>query len=303
MIIFENGQKKEEKLIKEFNENNQYVCLFSLNEFNNIDYRNDVKEKILYEFSKKHHMHSKFEHQSDYDLILLNIPRQLQRENNVSAINFCISKNLLLIVYVPWESDKFENLVSQNIKTSARANLVYLLDIFTKDDMLTLQKIETKVTDLEDTLMTTYKDEYIKKIIVLRKELLALKSYYEEAMDIFDELNENENSFLSDDELRRSKNIDNRVNRLYRSVLNLRDYVTQVREAYQSQADIKLNDVMKIFTVVTSIFLPLSLIAGWYGMNLKMPEVKWNYSYPVIIVLSIIVVIICISIFKRKKWF
>ena len=71
-------------------------------------------------------------------------------------------------------------------------------------------------------------------------------------------------------------------------VLNLRDYVTQVREAYQAQIDINLNKVMKIFTVITSIFLPLTLIVGWYGMNLKMPEYSWVYGYPFVIGLIVV---------------
>jgi len=305
MVIFENGERKD--LLKNFNEDSQYVCLFSLDEFVKAEFRSDIKEKMLYEFAKKNNLNSKFEHFKDYDLIFFNVPDQLERENNVDAISFCISKNLIYIVYVPWgKGNKFEDIVVRNANNCGNAgdNLVYLLDIFTKEDMRTLQNIEAKVTDLEDQLMTSYDDEYIKNIIFLRKELLALKNYYEEMIDIFDELNENENSFLSDDELRHSKNIENRVNRLYRTVLNLRDYVTQVREAYQSQADIKLNDVMKIFTVITSIFLPLTLIVGWYGMNFKsMPELGWKYSYPLVGVLSVVVVGICIAIFKRKKWF
>jgi magnesium transporter len=60
---------------------------------------------------------------------------------------------------------------------------------------------------------------------------------------------------------------------------------------------------MTVLTVVTSIFLPLTLIAGWYGMNFRyMPELEWPYSYPVVIVVSIIIVVVCLVWFKRKKW-
>jgi magnesium transporter len=59
---------------------------------------------------------------------------------------------------------------------------------------------------------------------------------------------------------------------------------------------------MKIFTVITSIFLPLTLLVGWYGMNLQMPEFNWPFGYPFVILLSVIVVIVSIVIFKRRKW-
>jgi magnesium transporter len=86
-------------------------------------------------------------------------------------------------------------------------------------------------------------------------------------------------------------------------VLNSRDYVSQVREAYQAQVDIDQNTIMKVFTVITSIFLPLTLLVGWYGMNLRMPEFSWDYGYPFVILLSVIVVSLCVVFFKKKKWF
>ena len=72
----------------------------------------------------------------------------------------------------------------------------------------------------------------------------------------------------------------------------LREYSLQISEAYQTQIDIRQNIVMKVLTTVTAIFLPLSLIAGWYGMNFKhMPELCWRYGYHYVFLLSIIVVI------------
>ena len=76
-----------------------------------------------------------------------------------------------------------------------------------------------------------------------------------------------------------------RVDRLFHSVLNLQDYVTEVREAYQAQVDINLNQLMKLFTVITTICLPLTLIAGWYGMNFPMPEYTSSIGYPMVIAL------------------
>ncbi len=86
-------------------------------------------------------------------------------------------------------------------------------------------------------------------------------------------------------------------------MLHLLDYVTQVREAYQAEVDLNLNQTMKLFTVLAAVFLPLTLIVGWYGMNFDMPEYHWAWGYPVVIVVSILMVVACILYFKRKKWF
>ena len=63
------------------------------------------------------------------------------------------------------------------------------------------------------------------------------------------------------------------------------------------------NRIMTLLTVVTTIFMPLTLIAGWYGMNFRyMPELEWRLGYPAVIVLSAAIVAYCLILFKRKKW-
>jgi magnesium transporter len=174
-----------------------------------------------------------------------------------------------------------------------------------RDDIDYLEDLEEHVTEIEDRVISDYKgfkQEYGGEIIALRRELLKLKRYYEQLNEIFEGLMENENGLISEENLRYFRILDSKIDRLFSHVLNLRDYVTQVREAYQAQIDIEQNSLMKIFTVITSIFLPLTLLVGWYGMNLQMPEFNWPFGYPFVILLSVIVVIVSIVIFKRRKW-
>ena len=82
--------------------------------------------------------------------------------------------------------------------------------------------------------------------------------------------------------------------------MHLIDYAKQVTDAYQSQVDAQQNNNMQFLTIISTIFLPLTLITSWYGMNFEnMPEL--DNGYPMIIGLCILVIIICIIIFKRKK--
>jgi magnesium transporter len=136
----------------------------------------------------------------------------------------------------------------------------------------------------------------------MRKKLMFYKNYYEQLLDVAEGMEENTNGILPPNALRYFKMFTNRVDRLNRSVMNLRDYITQVREAYQSQVDIKLNEIMKLFTVVTAIFLPLTLLVGWYGMNFKyMPELNWPFGYFLAIFISVLFVVVSIIYFKKKK--
>ena len=76
-----------------------------------------------------------------------------------------------------------------------------------------------------------------------------------------------------------------------------------IRAEYQAQVDIAQNRIMKLLTIVTTIFMPLSLIVGWYGMNFAyMPELGWRYGYPAVIAVSVLVVGGCVVYFRRKRY-
>ena len=80
--------------------------------------------------------------------------------------------------------------------------------------------------------------------------------------------------------------------------------ILQLRELYQSQQDAQQNKIMCILTVVTTLFLSLTLLTGWYGMNFAyMPELHWKYGYPAVIIVAIVIVAIEIMYFKKKKLF
>jgi magnesium transporter len=77
----------------------------------------------------------------------------------------------------------------------------------------------------------------------------------------------------------------------------------QVRDLYHAQLEVRQNRIMTLLTVVTTIFMPLTLIAGWYGMNFRyMPELEWRLGYPVVIAVSVLIVVFCLIFFKKKKW-
>lgn len=172
-----------------------------------------------------------------------------------------------------------------------------------KGDMVHLDRLEAAISDGETDVLTGAHEAYLDRIIAWRQELLRLKRYYEQLDSIFDDLAENDNGLLSRQDVRRFANLGNRMERYLNAVQSLRESVAQLREAYQSQLSIQQNDLMKIFTVVTAVFLPLSLLAGWYGMNFTgMPELQWKYGYPAVILVSVGIVAALVIYFKKKKW-
>lgn len=172
-----------------------------------------------------------------------------------------------------------------------------------KGDMEYLHRFEAQINEEETNVLSGKDRDALKQICRWRKELLRLKRYYEQLDSIFDEMDANDNGLLSGQTLKRIAILGARTDRYLRAVQNLQEIVNQMREEYQSQLSIRQNDLMRVFTIVTVLFLPLTLIAGWYGMNFAgMPELHWKFGYPAVVVVSVLVSVILILLFKRKKW-
>ena len=127
--------------------------------------------------------------------------------------------------------------------------------------------------------------------------------HYAQLLDLSQELEENENEFFQEDNVRYFHLVSQRVQTLHDMTSSLADYTAQIRDMNQTQIDLKQNRIMTILTVVTSIFMPLTLITGWYGMNfVHMPELASPLAYPIVIGVSILIFVGCLIFFKVKKW-
>lgn len=165
-----------------------------------------------------------------------------------------------------------------------------------------LENLENEIEALDDSVSDKIEKGQKEHITSLRYQILHLKKYYERLNFIFNEICDNDNGLISEQCLKYFEILHNRTELLVSELLNLREYLAQVKETYLEQIGIEQNNTMKVFTMVTSIFLPLSLIAGWYGMNVKMPEFDWSLGYPFVIVLSVITCVIWLAVFRHKRW-
>jgi len=244
---------------------------------------------------------NKFDSYNQFNLITFDWYEVEDKKSKPVQIAIYLSKEDLIFICEEEETQmKILKIVS---KKASNEKLLYMFfSELLADDIMYLEELEEQITETEDELLQTTKTLYTNVIITYRRELLRLKRYYEQLNRIFDGLTDNESSIISTSDLHYFKILNNKIDRLLSHILNLRDYVSQLREAYQAQIDIEQNKLMKIFTVVSSIFMPLTLIVGWYGMNMRMPEYSWNYGYVFVITLCTVVTILCIRFFKNKKW-
>ena len=286
------------------NDDKLFVCDITFEQLETVAERLGINKKILDECINERTM--KFESYEDFDYISLKIPKINDLLKYSTKVNIFFTKNLIVFIgdYDCIISNIISKIKSGETKVSSLSKMLYMFfDKLTLEDTYSIENIEQEIAELEEGLITSKNDNYLNKIIILRKKLLKLKRFYERFLNIAENIEENDNGLIDKKTIKYFKLFTNRINRLYQSVNNLRDYVTQVREAYQAQVDINQNTLMKLFTVVTTIFLPLTLIVGWYGMNFNMPEYGWSYGYPLVIIISIIIVGSCVIWFKKNDWF
>ena len=155
---------------------------------------------------------------------------------------------------------------------------------------------------VEEALMQDQAQDLDKKLFRIRRELSVFAAYYEQLDDLFAVLSE-ETEEGDPHASRLFDHLTGRAQRLLSATEQEKEYALQLREMHQTQLDMRQNQIMKILTIVTTVFLPLSLIAGWYGMNfVNMPELTARHGYLAVCIVSAVCILVELVIFKWKKW-
>lgn len=233
------------------------------------------------------------------------IPKLLDVQGSRYRILFFITRDKVVMV----DDDNFSKRLVARIKrrksTRYKTKEKFLFNFiaeFIKRDLEYLIQFEKRLMELEEEIHCDHMENFQSSIATIRRDLLILRGYYDEIMDVGKALEENENRYFSKKHLKYFGTISDRAERLMNKTSHLLEYAGQVNDAYQAKVDAKQNSNMQFLTVISTVFFPLTLITGWYGMNFQnMPELA--NGYPGVILLSIIVVVSCIVIFKIKKIF
>lgn len=278
------------------------IFLMQPDEFKNLE--GDYPHKRSLYRSMSPVQYCKIETYGSCQLGTMKIPRSVKGKISYVTFGFYLRERVLLLVEEgsllktvlgKLEKNTFEN-------CSMNQFLLMVFEMLIEDDVIYLQQQEDKLSSVEEQLLKKIPEHFYEIIIQYRKRFSAYHSYYEQLINIGDSMQSDFGQKLTTEERALWQLYANRAERLHNHVELLREYLIQIRELYQSLIDVQQNKVMSILTVVTTIFLPLTLIAGWYGMNFpNMPEFGWKYAYPVIIAVSVAIIILEVLYFKKKK--
>lgn len=177
------------------------------------------------------------------------------------------------------------------------------LEVLLARELHHLEELEDQLARLEDGILSGALEGFNAALSPLRKQSMGWFRYYTQLDGVACELEADELGLFTAEERQLFHMLEKKLGRLRDEAQLLREYCVQVRELFQAELDIRQNRIMKILTVVTTVFLPLSLVAGWYGMNFAgMPELSWTYGYPAVIAASVVIVLLTLWIMKKKKF-
>lgn len=244
----------------------------------------------------------RLENQQDCIVGTLCIPKLLDVLGSRYRMYFFVNRSNIVIVDDEDFSERLIRRIQQKKmhqgETKERFLYNYISEFISRD-LEMLVAYERRLLRMEEEVSQEHTGNFQTKLMPIRRELLNLRSYYDEIMDLTKELEENENGFFLKKHLKYFGTLTDRADRLMSRTSHLLEYAQQVKEAYQSQIDARQNSNMQFLTVISTIFFPLTLITGWYGMNFQnMPGLR--DGYPRVVLLSVVVILGCIIIFKKK---
>jgi len=177
------------------------------------------------------------------------------------------------------------------------------IDALVDNIVPTIDEMNNKSATVEAEALQEPKRETLASIMQLKRSILALERVMAPQRGILDRLSRGEYSLIGEQARIYYRNIYDHLLRIEMLNYNLRDIVDSTLSTYLSSVSNRMNEVMKVLTLIATIFIPLTFIAGIYGMNFaNMPELQWRYGYFIILIVMAVIGISLAVYFKRKSW-
>ncbi len=182
--------------------------------------------------------------------------------------------------------------------------LVYsLIDAIVDNYFTIIEKLDEEIENLEDKVMIQPNPSNVQAIHKLKRDLIFLRKSVWPLREVISFLEKGESPLVLESTNIYLRDVYGHTIQVMDTVETLRDIISGILDIYLSSINTRMNEIMKMLTIIATIFIPLTFITGIYGMNFQfMPEIKWFWGYPVILLGMLIIGIVMVIYFKRKKW-
>lgn len=178
-----------------------------------------------------------------------------------------------------------------------------LIDAIIDNYFVILEHFGEKIERLEDELIVNQTPEILHKVQRYRRIMIVLRKSVWPLRELISGLQKIESDLIQKSTQVYLRDIYDHTIQIIDAIEAFRDILSSLLDLYLSSVSNRMNDIMKILTIIATIFIPLTFIAGIYGMNFKyMPELEWKWGYPAILILMVLLGVLMYSYFKKKKW-
>ncbi|MDD3806527.1 MAG: magnesium/cobalt transporter CorA [Candidatus Marinimicrobia bacterium] len=253
----------------------------------------------------------KMEEYENILFIVLRILRYHDETNSVESeqVSFILGNNFLF-TFQEKPGDVFDPVrarLRQNkgkIRTLGPDYLAYsLIDAIVDNYFLVLEKIGDWIEDLEDRLIQNPTHDILKNLHNLKRELINLRKSVWPLRDLLSGLERSDSPLIQKTTVIYLRDVYDHTIQIIDTIESYRDIVSGMLDTYLSSVSNKMNEIMKVLTIIATIFIPLTFIAGVYGMNFEyMPELHWKWGYPVVWLVMIAIALFMVIFFRKKKW-
>ncbi|BGE81704.1 Magnesium and cobalt transport protein corA [Staphylococcus petrasii] len=183
--------------------------------------------------------------------------------------------------------------------------VIHILDMMVDKYFDFVYTIEEKVYNFEDAHVDdTHSKKVMDNVFKLRSDLIKIKRVLFPMQELVNTIKTEGNLIVDSKHSMYIQHIDDHLIKQNNIIRTSQEMTNEIRENFESYSSFRMNSIMQVLTLVSVIFSPLTFIAGVYGMNFEyMPELKWHYSYPICMLVMLIIAVALIIFFKRKKWF
>ncbi len=254
----------------------------------------------------------KIEDFGDYIYIVLKMLNLDSRTNSIISeqISLILGPNFVISFQEGHEGDVFNPVRERlragkgKIRKMGADYLAYsLIDSIVDNYFIILEKLGEKIESLEERLVTNPTGNVLREIHNLKREMLFLRKSVWPLREVISTMAKGESSLIHPSTGIYLRDIYDHTIHVVDTIETFRDMVSGMLDIYLSSISNRMNAVMKVLTIIATIFMPLTFLAGVYGMNFKhMPELEWKLGYPLIVLVMLIVAVIMLFFFRKKKW-
>jgi len=178
-----------------------------------------------------------------------------------------------------------------------------LIDSIVDNYFIILEKLGEKIEYLEDELVTSPATETLQQIHRLKRHMVFLRKSVWPLREVISKLERERSKLIMESSIIYLRDVYDHTIQVIDAIETFRDILSGMLDIYLSSISNRMNEVMKVLTIIATIFIPLTLVAGVYGMNFRfMPELESQWGYPVILLCMLVIGVIMLIYFRRKKW-